>query len=148
MSTVDEAKKELATATITPKTEALIEAMYIAANADDDFGAKEREHFVRNVVGIGGGAIKPEDVKAVLLKLKGKAKEGRASRLKTLGPRLPRPQDKEHAFALACSMALADGIVLDEEKQFVDELAQSLGISQERADTILDELKALEPDEE
>lgn len=148
MSTVDDAKKELATATVTPKTEALIEAMYIAANADEDFGAKEREHFVRNVVGIGGGAIKPEDVKAVLLKLKGKAKEGRASRLKTLGPRLPRPQDKEHAFALACSMALADGIVLDEEKQFVDELAVSLGISQDRADTILDELKALEPDEE
>ena len=148
MSTVDEAKKELGTSTITPKTEALIEAMYIAANADDDFGAKEREHFVRNVVGIGGGAIKPEDVKAVLLKLKGKAKEGRASRLKTLGPRLPRPQDKEHAFALACSMALADGIVLDEEKQFVDELAVSLGIAQERADTILDELKSLEPDEE
>jgi tellurite resistance protein len=148
MSTVDDAKKELATATVTPKTEALIEAMYIAANADEDFGAKEREHFVRNVVGIGGGAIKPEDVKAVLLKLKGKAKEGRASRLKTLGPRLPRPQDKEHAFALACSMALADGIVLDEEKQFVDELAVSLGISQDRADTILDELKSLEPDEE
>lgn len=148
MSTVDDAKKELATATVTPKTEALIEAMYIAANADEDFGAKEREHFVRNVVGIGGGAIKPEDVKAVLLKLKGKAKEGRVSRLKTLGPRLPRPQDKEHAFALACSMALADGIVLDEEKQFVDELAASLGISPERADTILDELKALEPDEE
>ncbi len=148
MSTVDEAKKELGTATITPKTEALIEAMYIAANADEDFGAKEREHFVRNVVGIGGGAIKPEDVKAVLLKLKGKAKEGRAARLKTLGPRLPRPQDKEHAFALACSMALADGIVLDEEKQFVDELAASLGIPQERADMILDELKSLEPDEE
>ncbi len=148
MSTVDDAKKELAAPIITPKTEALIEAMYIAAHADDDFGAKEREHFVRNVVGLGGGAIKPDEVKAVLLKLKGKSREGRAARLKTLGPRLPRPADKEHAFALACSMALADGIVLDEEKQFVDELAGSLGIAQDRADTILDELKALEPDEE
>lgn len=148
MSTVDEAKKELATATITPKTEALIEAMYIAAHADDDFGAKEREHFVRNVVGIGGGAIKPEDVKAVLLKLKGKAKQGREARLQTLAGRLPSKADKEHAFALACSMALADGIVLDEEKAFVDELARSLGIDQSRADDILEELKALEIDEE
>ena len=41
MSTIDEAKKALTT----PKMEALIEAMYIAANADEDFGPKEREQF-------------------------------------------------------------------------------------------------------
>lgn len=144
MSTIDEAKKALTT----PRMEALIEAMYIAANADEDFGPKEREQFVSNVVGICNGAIKPEEVKGVLLKLKGKAKEGREARLKSIAGRLPTKADKEHAFALACNMALADGIVLDEEKEFTAELAKALGIDDGRADSILDEIRSLEPDEE
>lgn len=143
MSTIDEAKKALTT----PKMEALIEAMYIAANADEDFGPKEREQFVSNVVGICNGAIKPDEVKGVLLKLKGKAKEGRDVRLKSIAGRLPSKADKEHAFALACNMALADGVVLDEEKQFTDELASALGIDGKRAEEILDEVKSLENDE-
>lgn len=144
MSTIDEAKKALTT----PKMEALIEAMYIAANADEDFGPKEREQFVSNVVGICQGAIKPEEVKGVLLKLKGKAKEGREARLKSIAGRLPSKADKEHAFALACNMALADGIVLDEEKQFTDELARALNIEDARAADILEEIRSLEPEEE
>jgi len=143
MSTIDEAKKALTT----PKMEALIEAMYIAANADEDFGPKEREQFVSNVVGICQGSIKPEEVKGVLLKLKGKAKEGRDVRLKSIAGRLPSKADKEHAFALACNMALADGVVLDEEKQFTDELAKALGIEDTRAHDILEEIRSLEPDE-
>jgi tellurite resistance protein len=146
MSTIDEAKKALSTTT--PKMEALIEAMYFAANADEDFGPKEREQFVSNVVGICGGTVKPEDVKGVLLKLKGKAKEGREVRLKSIAGRLPSKADKEHAFALACNMALADGVVLDEEKDFGAELAKALGIASERADEILEEIRSLEPDEE
>ena len=143
MSTIDEAKKALTT----PKMEALIEAMYIAANADEDFGPKEREQFVSNVVGICNGAIKPDEVKGVLLKLKGKSKDGREVRLKSIAGRLPSKADKEHAFALACNMALADGVVLDEEKQFTDELAKALGIDDDRANAILEEVKSLETDE-
>jgi tellurite resistance protein len=146
MSTIDEAAKALSTPT--PKMEALIEVLYITANADDDFGAKEREHFVSNVVGIGRGAIKPDDVKGVLLRLKGKSKEGREARLRSIAGRLPSPADREHAFALACNMALADGIVLDEEKAFTNELATALGLADGRADAILDELRALEPDDD
>ena len=143
MSTIDEAKKALTT----PKMEALIEAMYIAANADEDFGPKEREQFVSNVVGICNGAIKPDEVKGVLLKLKGKAKEGRDVRLKSIAGRLPSKADKEHAFALACNMALADGVVLDEEKDFSTELAKALGIDATRSEEILDEIRSLEPEE-
>ena len=146
MSTIDEAKKALSAPT--PKMEALIEAMYIAANADEDFGPKEREQFVSNVVGICRGSVEPEDVKGVLLKLKGKSKEGRDTRLKSIAGRLPTAADKEHAFALALNMALADGVVLDEETSFAQELASALGIESARADELLDELKALEPDEE
>jgi hypothetical protein len=145
MTTIDDAKKALSTAT--PKMEALIEAMYITAHADEDFGPKEREHFIANVIGISGGAIKAEDVKGVLLKLKGKAKEGREVRLKSIAGRLPSKADKEHAFALAATMAQADGIVLDEEKELFGLMRDALAISAERADEIVEELKSLEPDE-
>jgi tellurite resistance protein len=145
MTTIDDAKKALSTAT--PKMEALIEAMYITAHADEDFGPKEREHFIANVLGISGGAIKAEDVKGVLLKLKGKSKEGREARLKSIAGRLPSKADKEHAYALAATMAHADGIVLDEEKEFFDAMRKALGIEDARGAEIFDELTALEPDE-
>ena len=138
----DEAPKS----TVTPKMEALIEALYYAANADEDFGPKEREAFVSSVVGICGGSVRAEDVKGVLLKLKGKAKEGRANRLRSIAGRLPRMQDKEHAFALAATMSLADGIVLEEERAFMEELGAALGIDVSRIDEILEEVKALEPE--
>jgi tellurite resistance protein len=146
MTTIDDAKQALGAPT--PKMEALIEAMYITANADEDFGPKEREHFVANVVGICGGKIKAEDVKGVLLRLKGKAKEGREQRLKSIAGRLPSKADKEHAYVLSVSMANADGIVLDEEREFFTLLRGALGIDEARAEEIEGELKALEPDEE
>ena len=149
MTTIDDAKNALGSSGtgVTPKTEALIEVMYITAHADEDFGPKEREHFIANVVGLCGGRIQAEDVKGVLLKLKGKSKEGRDVRLKSVAGRLPRKEDKEHAYALACNMAMADGIVLDEEKDLFAELSKALGLDEARADAIHDELKALEPDE-
>lgn len=146
MPTIDDAKKALTS--VTPKTEALIEAMYITAHADEDFGPKEREHFIRNVIGLSGGQIKAEDVKGVLLKLKGKSKEGRETRLKSIAGRLPSKADKEHAFALAATMAQADGVVLDEEKDFFDAMRVALGIDSKRGDEILEELQSLEPEEE
>ncbi|MEO7091781.1 MAG: tellurite resistance TerB family protein [Polyangiales bacterium] len=146
MTTIDDAKQALGAPT--PKQEALIEAMYITAHADEDFGTKEREHFIRNVVGITGGKLKAEEVKGVLLKLKGKAKEGREGRLKSIAGRLPTTQDKEHAFSLAVTMSQADGVVLDEEKEFFKLLADTLGIASARADELAEEIKALEPDEE
>ena len=146
MTTIDDAKQALGKPT--PKTEALIEAMYITAHADEDFGPKEREHFIANVIGISGGRIKAEDVKGVLLKLKGKSKEGRDTRLKSIAGRLPSKADREHAFALAATMAQADGVVLDEEKELVSTMAKALGLDDARADEIVAELAALEPDEE
>jgi hypothetical protein len=44
-------------------------------------------------------------------------------------------------------MALADGVVLDEEKSFTDQLAKALGIEDQRAETILEEIRSLETDD-
>jgi hypothetical protein len=44
-------------------------------------------------------------------------------------------------------VALADGVVLDEEKQFTDELARALNIDDKKASDILEEIRSLEPDE-
>ena len=60
---------------------------------------------------------------------------------------MPRKEDKEHAYSLACTMAMADGIVLDEEKELFTQLAGALGIDDARAEELNEELKALEPEE-
>jgi len=42
------------------------------------------------------------------------------------------------AFANACDLVLADGVVEDEEKEFIDDLQKRLGISGDQALTIVD----------
>lgn len=44
----------------------------------------------------------------------------------------------ETAFANACDMVLADGVVEDEEKEFLDHLQKSLGIDGDTALTIVE----------
>ncbi len=49
------------------------------------------------------------------------------------------PESLRHtAFAVATDLVLADGIVTDEEKVFLDELYQALEVSEELANTIID----------
>ncbi len=43
----------------------------------------------------------------------------------------------ETAFANACNIVLADGVVEDDEKEFVNNLMNKLGVSQERALAII-----------
>jgi len=47
------------------------------------------------------------------------------------------PELRETAFAFACDMILADGIVGDEETNFLSSLAEDLGISDDIGNTIV-----------
>lgn len=47
------------------------------------------------------------------------------------------PELAETAFANACNIVLADGVVEDDEKEFVNNLMIKLGIAQERALAII-----------
>src|SRR5258708_6877092 len=108
---LDEAKKSLSTPT--PKMQALIETMFLAAHADEDFGPKEREQFVSSVVGVCGGKLKSEDVARVVETLEANV-HARGQRLLSIAGRLPRAEDREHALALACAIVLADAVLLEE----------------------------------
>lgn len=48
-----------------------------------------------------------------------------------------KPELRETAFAFACEMVLADGMVGDDEEQFISFLAQTLGISEELGSAIV-----------
>lgn len=49
------------------------------------------------------------------------------------------PQDlRETAFAVAADLVLADGVVTEEERSFLDELFRALGISEEIATKVID----------
>lgn len=55
---------------------------------------------------------------------------------------------QEAAFAVAVIVIAADGEVPEEEQEFIDSLYQALGISENRANAIIDELFSSEEDEE
>lgn len=48
-----------------------------------------------------------------------------------------KPELRETAFAFACEMILADGIVGDGEEDFISKLASTLGISEEVGNTVV-----------
>jgi hypothetical protein len=52
-------------------------------------------------------------------------------------PSVP-PELRETAFACACDIVLADGVVEENEKEFVNTLVQKLEIGGDRASTIVD----------
>jgi hypothetical protein len=57
--------------------------------------------------------------------------------LEKVVPVLP-PELRETAFANACDIVLADGVVEDAEKEFINKLMAQLGIAGDRALTIVD----------
>ena len=50
------------------------------------------------------------------------------------------PTEAEGAFALAAAVALADDEIDDAENEFINQLAEWFGISEDRANEILDQL--------
>jgi hypothetical protein len=71
-------------------------------------------------------------------KLLGVLKRGGPEKLlEKVVPVLP-PELRETAFANACDIVLADGVVEDAEKEFINKLMSQLGIAGDRALTIVD----------
>ncbi|MDX2052775.1 MAG: TerB family tellurite resistance protein [Polyangiaceae bacterium] len=70
------------------------------------------------------------------------AEQGRDARLQEIAEELAdEPSEAEGAFALAAAIALADDNVAPEENALINQLADWFGISEARADEILDQLE-------
>src|SRR5690606_28985540 len=67
--------------------------------------------------------------------------EGRDARLQAIAGEIgEEPAEAEGAFTLAAAVALADDRVADEENAFISQLAAWFGISDARAEELLDQL--------
>jgi tellurite resistance protein len=116
------------------KLEALVEVMFLAASADGDFSAVEREHFVKSVESLTDGRIALARLEALVTEA-GAAleREGREARLASVKARLPEPGARRVALSLAIQVTAADGIIRTSERELILETAEALEIDRDDA---------------
>jgi tellurite resistance protein len=117
-----------------PKLEALIEAMLLAAHADEEFSAEERAHFTKSVESLTDGRLAGAALEALLARIEAAlAAEGRAARLATVKARLADAPARKVALSLAVRLMAADGIVRTTEREAILEMAEALDIDRAEA---------------
>jgi tellurite resistance protein len=134
MTTLDDAYRALEVEAVSPKVEALIEAMFLAAVADGHISPEESAKFAATVTTISKGKIPRASIDhrvgelTVLL-----ASEGRKARLESLKKRLDPGTPRETALLLAAKITASDGEVVWKENDLLADLAEALEIPQTRA---------------
>jgi tellurite resistance protein len=150
MSDLEHAKKELVSdggaAKTSPKVDALIEAMFLAATADGEFAPEEALQFTATVEALSDRAW-PRDVLAKRLEeLKTLLrKEGRPARIAQVAARLPAGKGRETALILAAAITASDGVVVGEENDLLADLVDALGIEQDRAISLIQKVQTAPP---
>jgi tellurite resistance protein len=113
---------------------AFIEVMVLAASADGDFAPEERSKLAASFESLTSRSLDAALIDEVTERLSAEVGEqGRASRLASLGARLPEPAARRIAFDLALQVVLADGVVRTSERELLLEVAEALGIDPEEA---------------
>jgi tellurite resistance protein len=134
MSDLDQAKKELSEELGSPKVEALVEAMFLAATADGEFAPEEALQFSATIGALTDKKLDPDVVHRLIGQLSLRLKsEGRQARLGSIAQRLPAGKPRETAIILAAAITASDGEVKSSENDLVAELADVLGVDPERA---------------
>lgn len=115
------------------QVEALVEVMFLAAEADGDVSDEELAELAHNVARVTNGAVSEgqagESLGRARLAL---AAEGRAARLSAVKAGL-RPEQRQHALMLAITVTAADGLIRTSERELILETAEALEIDGETA---------------
>jgi tellurite resistance protein len=134
MSDLDHAKKELTDDLGSPKVEALVEAMFLAATADGDFAPEESLQFAATAAALADKKLSPDAIHHLVGKLSLLVRaEGRVKRLEAIKARLPEGKARETAIILAAAITASDGEVQGAENDYVADLAEALEVDPERA---------------
>jgi uncharacterized tellurite resistance protein B-like protein len=122
----------------------LCEAMYLMMSADGKISDDEREVLKGALRNLSGDTIRSAHMESMLDSAgKHVAEQGREARLKEVAAQLHEDRARaEVAFVLAAAIAFADNAIADEENETLNELAESLGIDEGRANQLLDEVEA------
>ncbi len=134
MSDLDRAKKELAEQIGSPKVEALVEAMFLAATADGDLAPEEMLQFRATVEALTDKKLDGETVQGLVERFSRLLKqEGRPKRLEAIAARIPAGKPRETAILLAAAITASDGEIRGAENDLVADLAEALDVPPERA---------------
>ncbi|MGZ3449062.1 MAG: tellurite resistance TerB family protein [Polyangiales bacterium] len=115
-----------------PSLEAIVELLYLAASADDEFSDDERAHFKSSVESLTDRKV--DDLDALVAKVEAAAKaEGVEARLASVKARLPDVRARETALAMAIRLTAIDGIVRTSEREWILSAAEALDIDTNKA---------------
>jgi tellurite resistance protein len=121
------------------RLDAVIETMVIAAAADGELDADEREQLLASLAALTQGAdglsaAKSPDLGAVLDRvLRNLSEQGREARLASVSERLGDAAGRKAAFGLSVEVTATDGIVRTSEREFLLDLAGALHIDRDEA---------------
>jgi len=123
------------------KLEALVEVMFLAAAADDDFSDVEREHFVKSVQSLTDGKIAHARLEVLVNEASTLLeRDGREARLLSVKARLPDQGSRRVALSLAIQVMAADGIIRTSERELILETAEALEIDRDEAANLVSKL--------
>lgn len=119
--------------------EALIEVMYLAADADGELGAEERRELASSIARLSGGSRHGDELTSERLErwlerfARDLSGQGREQRLSVLRERLGGPAVRKAAFGLSVQVSASDGIVRTSEREFLLDLATALDVDRDEA---------------
>ncbi|MFO0661637.1 MAG: tellurite resistance TerB family protein [Polyangiaceae bacterium] len=118
--------------------EALLELMFLAAQADGEFTSDERQLFSKTATEITHGRLSSAQIEALMLRLEEDFfSYGRETRLKAIRETLSNPEDRRTGLKLAIHMVSEDGIIRTSERELLLEVAEALDIdASEAADLV------------
>jgi tellurite resistance protein len=112
-----------------PQLEALVELLYLAANADGEFNDEERNLFVHKVFKLTGNRLGPEELEKIVARSGANIeREGREQRIKSVRERLDSPGARHGALLMAIDITMADNVLRTSEREVIVEIAEGLGI--------------------
>ncbi|MCC6217814.1 MAG: TerB family tellurite resistance protein [Polyangiaceae bacterium] len=125
------------------RVDPLAETMFLMMSADGRVSDEEKDAVRGAVRGLTDGLLHSGTINVMLENYEKRlAEQGRDERLREIADTIAEePTEAEGAFALAAAIALADDDVADEENELISQLAEWFGITEERADQILDQLE-------
>ncbi|HET9954297.1 MAG TPA: TerB family tellurite resistance protein [Polyangiaceae bacterium] len=125
------------------RVEPVAELMFLMMAADGNVHELERDALRGAIRGLAGDTLRSGIIQVMLESFEERLRnQGRLQRLHELAEELSEERaDAESAFTLAAAIALADDHVADAENEFLNQVAEWLGLSTERANQVLDQLE-------
>lgn len=109
------------------KLEALVEMMFLAAYADEEFSDEEQAHFKTSLQSLTDQRLQGQALDDMLARCATQlAEAGRAARLTAVKERLPDERVRKVALQLALQVMAADGIIRTSEREMILETAEAL----------------------